>query len=359
MLLRESLKLTGLLLVLGLGSPALPEGRTDFYTLGVNSNGSGINMYRVDTQTGALTPVAGQPFGVGASLATADSTPNGRFVYGADSVKNEIVGFRLETSSGALTPLPDFPKPTLANATVSIDDGDHLYVVGENRIEGFNIDGTTGALSALTGFPLKVPGLVKAKVGRFTHTGFVYVSDVESDQLFAFRHDEKTGSLTPLGTTPSGEDPDGLQVDDTRRFLYVSHRDGTLLGFSIGADGKLTRATPKPVVFGPAGQLAYHFTVKEGIMYIGDSVNNNLQAFHVAKTGTLSPVAGYPAVGLGGNTVMAFHNPLLPYIYIGRPDAHQINGFRVDAQGQRSAVPGLPLKGAGSPTNMESVEVTL
>ena len=54
---------------------------------------------------------------------------------------------------------------------------------------------------------------------------------------------------------------------------------------------------------------------------------------------------------------MAFHNDLLPYLYIGRPEAKEINGYRVDATGQRTAIPGLPLK--GSPTNMESVEVTL
>lgn len=340
------------------GSPVTPIGRLEFYTLGCNFNGRGINMYRVDSGTGSLTPVPGQPFSVGTSLASADSTPNGRFVYGDDTVTNQLLGFRLEPTTGVLTPLPGFPRPTLVNSTLSIDDGAHLYVIGEDTIDGFNIDSNTGALSQLNGFPLVVPGMTDAQVGRFSHTGFLFVSDLASDRIFSFRHDEASGSLTLVGSAPAGTDPAGLQMDDTRRFLYVSHRDGTLLGFNVNTDGTLTRVGQGPVQFGPPGQFAYRFVVKDGILYIGDNVGNNLNAFRVGSTGSLTQVSGYPAAGLGGQTVMGFQNPLLPYIYIASLARNEINGFRVDANGNRTPVPGMPFQGSGAPSNLEGIEVT-
>jgi 6-phosphogluconolactonase (cycloisomerase 2 family) len=344
---------------LAAATPVVTDSHLEYYTLATNFQGRGLNMFQVDSQTGSLTPVAGQPFAMGASLQSADSTPNGHFVYGADTVTGQLHGFRLEATTGVLSALPGFPRPSQADSIVSIDDGAHLYVVGGNTIDAFSIDETSGSLSQLSGFPMVIPGMTKAQVGRFSHTGFVFVSDPGSDQIFSFSHDEASGSLTLVGTAPVDSDPAGLQMDDTHRFLYVSHRDGTLQGFSVGADGTLTPVAQAPVVFGPPGQIAYRFTVKQRILYIGDNVGNSLNAFSVGPTGELTPVMGYPAAGVGGDTVMSFQTPLLPYIYIGRQKENQLHGFRVDASGNRTALPGLPIQGSGSPSNLESIEVTL
>lgn len=344
------------------GSPIIPIARLEFYTLGANFNGGGINSFRTDSQTGALTPVAGQPFATGSQYFTVAFSRPGRFVYGVDVVSNNINGFRLDPTSGTLTALPGFPVASVSNASVYLDlDGDEMYLPGLDSIDGFRIDQNTGALSRLAGFPLPVPGMVNAQIGLFAPNGFFYVADRGSDQIFIFSHNETTGGLTLVGTTPTGSrEPLGLEIDETGRFLYTNHFDGTLQGFSLGANGSLTRVTPTAVTYSGPNQLTYEFTIKDRILYIGDNTGNNLNAFSVGTSGALTPVAGYPATGLGGQAVMSFRNPLLPYIYISRP-GNQIAAFRVDANGNRTALPGAPFAtgGSGRLTDLVPVEVTL
>lgn len=344
------------------GSPVIPIARLEFYTLGANFNGGGINSFRTDSQTGALTPVAGQPFAVGSQFFSVAYSRPGRFVYGVDTATNNISGFRLEPTTGALTALPGFPVTSVSNASVFLDlDGDEMYVPGLNSIDGFRIDQSTGALSRIAGFPLPVAGMVNAQIGLFAPNGFFYVADRGSDQIFTFSHSDATGGLTLVGSTPTGSrEPLGLEVDETGRFLYTNHFDGTLQGFSLGANGALTRVTPTAVPFSGSNQLTFEMTIKERILYIGDNTGNQLNAFSIGSTGALTPVAGYPAAGLGGQAVMSFRNPLLPYIYISRP-GNQIAAFRVDANGNRIAVPGTPFGtgGSGRLLDLVPVEVTL
>jgi len=342
------------------GSPVNPIARLEFYALGANLNGGGINAFRVESQTGTLTPVAGQPFAPGASFFSVAFSRPGRFVYGIDTVTNNISGFRLEPTTGVLTALPGFPVASVSNASVFLDlDGDEMYLPGLTSIDGFRIDQATGAITRMAGFPLTVPGMVDAQIGHFAPNGFFYVADRGSNQIFSFSHNEATGALTLVGTTPTGSSqPLGLEADETGRFLYCNHTDGTLQGFSLGANGALTRVTPTAVTYGGPNQVSWEFTCKDRILYIGDNVGNNLNAFSISSTGALTPVAGYPVAGTGGAAVMSFRNPLLPYIYISRAVASQINAFRVDTNGNRSSVPGAPFQAGSRVTDLVPVEVT-
>jgi len=341
------------------GSPVIPIARVEFYALGTNFRAAGINMYRVDSQTGQLNAVAGQPFAPGAHMSTAAYSPPGRYVYGSDTVTNQVSGFRLDGATGALLPLAGFPIASVANASVFADpDGDEMYVVGEDSIDGFRVNQATGALSRMNGFPLTVPGMINAQFGYFAPNGFFYVTDLDSNQIFTFSHDEATGALSLIGTTPTvSVGPLSLKADETGRFLYCNHGDGTLQGYNLGANGSLTRFTSTPVTYASAGQNVHQFTIKDRILYIGDNPGN-LNAFSLGANGALSPVAGYPVGGAGGGIAMSFRNPLLPYVYTTRTQSNQINGFRVDSSGNRTAVPGTPFSAAGAPTDLVPIEVT-
>ncbi len=342
------------------GSPINPIGRLEFYVLGTNFNSGGLNMFRVDSQTGTLSPVTGQPFAPGASVAQAAYSPASRCVFMSDSITSNLLGFRVDGPTGVLTALPGFPQPSLANATVAVDfDGDELYVPGENSIDGFRVNTATGATTRMAGFPLTVPGLLNAQIGKFAPNGFFYVTDLDSDQIFTFSHDETSGALTLVNAQLTGsQDPTGIAFDETGRFLYVNHRDGTLQGFSFATNGALTRVTPTAVSYGAPGQLAYSFSVRDRILYIGDTVGNNLNAFTVGAGGGLTPVAGYPVAGAGGNAAVAYPNPLTPYLYVARLVSNQITAFRIDSNGGRTPVPGSPFPGGGAPTSLIPIEAT-
>lgn len=342
------------------GSPINPIGRLEFYLLGTNFNNAGLNMYRVDSQTGSLSPVAGQPFAPGASVAMAAYSPASRSVFMSDSITNNLLGFRVDGPTGTLTPLPGFPQASVNNASVALDfDGDELYVPGETSIDGFRVNTATGAATRLAGFPLTVPGLVNAQIGKFAPNGFFYLTDLDTNQIFTFSHDEASGALNFVSAQLTGsQQPTGIELDETGRFLYVSHRDGTLQGFSFAANGGLTKVTPTAVSYGGPGNFAYDFSVRDRILYIGDTVGNNLNAFSIGAGGGLTQVAGYPVAGAGGPAAIAFPNPLTPYLYVAQQNLNRIPAFRIDANGGRTAVPGSPFSGGGTPSNLIPIEAT-
>ncbi|MGA9274829.1 MAG: beta-propeller fold lactonase family protein, partial [Candidatus Cybelea sp.] len=63
----------------------------------------------VDATSGALTPVAGSPFGAGIGPVGVATDPKGKFVYEANAQSNTIYGYSIDARSGALTPLAGSP----------------------------------------------------------------------------------------------------------------------------------------------------------------------------------------------------------------------------------------------------------
>ena len=65
---------------------------------------NGVTIYAINTNFGALSPLAGSPFPAGTSPTVVSVDPTDRYVYALDDGSANISQFALE-SFGALTPL--------------------------------------------------------------------------------------------------------------------------------------------------------------------------------------------------------------------------------------------------------------
>jgi 6-phosphogluconolactonase len=135
-----------------------------------------VSAYSINGSTGALTSVPGSPFNVGSqpsSVAVAievqlDSAgfpiDVNSFLYVANA--GNVSGFSVNSNTGALTPIAGSPFTAGTNpASVTVDPaGKFAYVANTGEeyagstgsVSGFSIDATTGALTPIAGSPWPV-----------------------------------------------------------------------------------------------------------------------------------------------------------------------------------------------------------
>jgi 6-phosphogluconolactonase len=196
-------------------SPNVPDG-----TLAVDPAGrflyvtgrNGVRSFAIDASSGALAEIAGSPFGAAVVFGGAMVFhPSGRFMYNAGPALN---AFRVEAQTGSLTPLPGSPvvqgvgsDPTAT--TVAIDpQGRFLYVVATftvgplaDTVSGYAIDATTGALTPVPGSPFAAaPSPYSVAVDRDGR--FLYVGNDDSYEVSAFSIDQTNGALVPVVGSP-------------------------------------------------------------------------------------------------------------------------------------------------------------
>jgi 6-phosphogluconolactonase (cycloisomerase 2 family) len=90
---------------------AAQSNRPIFIYIAENSGvGGTVGVFKVDSVTGALSPVQGSPFQAGVSTAGLAVDSTGRFVYVTDGGSN-VRGYSVNATTGVLTPLPGSPYP--------------------------------------------------------------------------------------------------------------------------------------------------------------------------------------------------------------------------------------------------------
>src|SRR5690348_16938607 len=137
-------------------------GETSFkeFAYVANSTPGSISGYKVDTNTGALSPVPGKTFvsgKEGGGRLAADAKH--RFLYIANPADedNDIAGFKINAQNGRLTPLSGSSFPAGLHPSFAVVDPSSrfLYVTnsGSNNVSVFNIDPNTGGLAPVPGSP--------------------------------------------------------------------------------------------------------------------------------------------------------------------------------------------------------------
>lgn len=218
-------------------APAVsPDGRF-VYASSVEPKTPGIFAYSLGPD-GALSPVAGSPFGKELAFDLA-LTPDGRFLYAASPFFNEVARYAVN-GDGTLTPLGATPFAGASYLATS-PDGRFLFVGSREspggRVASFSI-GPDGGLTqngepALTG-DTAMGEFAVAPDGRH-----VYMPDDNVDGIVTAAV-ASDGTLSVVGTTPL-ENPGTVAASPDGRFLYYAHEDavGGKIGVaSIGADGK-------------------------------------------------------------------------------------------------------------------------
>lgn len=179
-------------------------------------------------------------------------------------------------------------------------------------------------------------------------------------RIAAFTIDSNTGTLTSAGTVPAGNNPLGLAVHSSGKFLYVSDWNsgtGNVLAYSIdGSSGALNpivgspfAAGPQPVdvALDPSGKFAY-------VALVGGP---SLAGFTVDSTaGALVATAGYPFPADNPTEIAVDSSG--KFLYITNQALNTVGAYTLNTKtGALSAVPGAPFASGTGPVGL-AVAVT-
>jgi 6-phosphogluconolactonase (cycloisomerase 2 family) len=188
-----------------------------YVAVGISGGGGTVVGYRVDRDTGALTPVPGSPFKTGDGLTSVVVDPKVEFAYVATSFDNRVWGYRIDRRTGALTPVPGSPFTTGTKpSSIAVDQlAQFVYVTNEtaNTVSGFSIDRKTGSLTPVPGSPFPTESVPKSVAVDQT-AQFVYVVSQGSNHILGYRIDPKTGTLREVPSSPfaTGSSPKSIAI---------------------------------------------------------------------------------------------------------------------------------------------------
>ena len=350
-----------------------PSNTIDFlYVTSSKQNPGQINVYKVDSQAGALIPILDSPYSSGGRNPVADvASANGKNLYVVNHDDNTIVEFAIGTD-GKLYPqqtcnLPgSYPMQLAINKT-----GTFLYVVetfqpnfstnipGPGALIAYpvNANGQLGATGSLCTpvangtsgfFPL---GLNPVAVNVLPSGGYVYAVNEGSASLSAFQVGSG-GALTLIGTYQVGVGPNAIASDPTNKFLYVT--DGAanqMIGYLIQANGTLinmqtpfkTDNLPDSVAVDARGIY----------IYVANYNANNVTAYTIDRaTGNATQISGSSAYAVDtGPTCILIEPAEARYIYTTNFLGNTVFGLHLNpATGALSAVQNTPFRAAGQPT---------
>ena len=301
---------TGALVSLGAPAPAGqhpnnvnvdPRGRFAYVS---NHEENFLSGYKINSKTGILTPIPG-PLTIGDSVHASSFDRKGRFLYvvnglpGSATPDSNITAYTVN-ADGTLTAV-GAPLPAGTHAqNLTIDPGNKFVYVpsgDSNNIFVYSIDQTTGALTAV-GAP--VAGFDRpAAVAVHPGGTFAYVAN-EGDIVQIFIVDPATGALTPspinatIGT--NGTRPHSIAIDTTGNFLYVGDIDtNNISGYQIiQTTGELVPLPDSPYATGlQPNALVMH--PKGGFVYVANLGSDNVSRMAIdSATGSLTPAGTFP-----------------------------------------------------------------
>ena len=313
-----------------------------------------------------LSPPISEFFGFLVSLlfvmmSAGEATAGPGFVYSLQQVNggaNQIHGFRLDSTTGALTPLPGFPVATGAlGSTGSFSEqvayrSGLLFVVNQlsASLSVFVVNTGTGALTAAPFSPIALSGDLACVVAAPTSNVVAVGSNAGMHSLVITPTTATVAAGSPFDTT--GASPFSCAVSRDGNFVYTGGNVGTtLVGFSVNpSTGVLTPLAGSPFSTGAGNPVGYA-TDSAGRLFVSN-FGGGVRAFTTAA-GIPTDVSGNPfASGLAGG-VNGIINPLGFYIVADR-SANRVGVFRIAGSGVSTtltAVAGSPFASGGSFTD--------
>jgi 6-phosphogluconolactonase (cycloisomerase 2 family) len=318
-----------------------------------------ISAFAINANTGVPAAITGSPFTAGTNIALLDVHPNGRFIYAKRGPQtqvqaNGVAVFSIDETTGALSEIAGSPFDASANPLAITFDptgtrmyAGHLLVQGtpEFNVRAYSVNPNTGALTVIDGSPFASPAFPSSLDVDSTGT-YLYVANIQSNQLTAYRIDNGDGSLAQLSSSPSnvGASPtvvtteeDSTPLSLSSKFVYVTDPAGSVRSFSIAADGTLS-AGPVPSVAANA-PLGITLDPQGRFAYVADTAASAVRIYSVnASTGTLTEIDNSP-VGTGGAPHYVAIEPSGRYAYVSVPGTMSIVKFAVDANTGRLSAP--------------------
>jgi 6-phosphogluconolactonase (cycloisomerase 2 family) len=249
------------------GLVVTPNGRFGFTT---NSGSSDLTGYRIDVDTGDLTPVETQVLPAGDySIAMH---PSGTVLFVAAKSSARLESFSIDEVTGQLTPLGAALTTAAEPSDVDVSpDGDYLILTHRSlaQLDSYALDSVSFAPSFDSSYDL-APGTPQTAGLAISPFGnHVYAVFSNLNLLGHFIAEEGTGALTLVGSgMPTGPDvaPNAVTAHPSGRNIYVLNAgSSSLTRFSILLEtGELTRqesiTLPNPAsefTIEPAGRHGY------------------------------------------------------------------------------------------------------
>jgi 6-phosphogluconolactonase len=359
---------------LGFGLTACgPSNTIDFlYVTSSKANPGQINVYKVDSQAGALIPIPDSPYPSGGRNPVADvASANGKNLYVINHDDNTVVEFAIGTD-GKLYPQQTCNMPGSYPMQLAINKaGTYLYIVetyqpnystnipGPGALVVFpvNANGQLGATSSLCTpiangnnafFPL---GNNPVAVNVTANNSYVYAVNETDATISAFQVGS-SGALTLINTYPVGVAPNAIASDPTSMFLYVT--DGAanqMIGFLIQLNGSLinmqtpfkTDILPDAVEVDPRGIY----------VYVANYNANDVSAYTIDRAnGNATQISGSTTYAVDTGPLCILIEPSEGrYVYTANFLGNTVSGLYLNpATGALSAVQNTPFKAAAQPT---------
>ena len=186
-----------------------------------NGGSDDISVFAITPGTGALTPIAGSPFGAGGnphSLAVNSCFGgcSNTFLYTANfnGTTSSISGFKVNSSTGALTALTGSPFALAASNYIGIYSGygNSLFVTTGAGVVGYFV-GQNGLLSTYPGYSAPA-GMNAYSVAFVQLNSVLYVANDGAASISAYIIDDVFFTLTEVPGSPfaAGNMPDFIAI---------------------------------------------------------------------------------------------------------------------------------------------------
>jgi DNA-binding beta-propeller fold protein YncE len=237
-----------------------PSGRF-VYAGNVNSNN--VSAYTITPTSGALTEITagtGSPFSTaGLQPFSVAVDPAGKFAYVANQSSGNVSVFGIDPVSGELIRQATLVAAGSLPFSIVVDPtGKYAYVAnrGSNNVSAYTISAIDGTLTEVTNSPFATGGGPRA-IAMDAAGKYVYVANENDSTVSAFTIDatNNKGALSPVLSKPTvstGGGPRSIVVDPSGKFVYVGNvQTDNVSGFTINAaTGELTEIPNSPFAAG-------------------------------------------------------------------------------------------------------------
>ena len=292
-------------------------------------NGRGIHLFRVDRNSGALSPLGVQEMGTSPSHLAINASLNRLYSTNetdrvGEDRQGTVSAFAIDRSNGSLTPINSERSGGVGPTYASVHSaGKFLFVAnyfgGSIAVLPIRPDGGLGPATDIQRDSGKLGPTRSANAppGSFAFSGhdrthahmiqadpagrFVLHVDLGLDRIFVWRFDAEKGLLTPGPEAsialPPGDGPRHFHFHPNGRWLYsIQEEASTIVRFDYEADrGRLlarqTISTLPPGFVGSNFCSEILVSADGRFVYAGNRLHDSIAIFSVGPDGNLTFIA--------------------------------------------------------------------
>jgi 6-phosphogluconolactonase (cycloisomerase 2 family) len=206
--------------------------------------------------------------------------------------------------------IPSFASPALglgATDGMVVVQKKWLYIDQGVKIAAFSINAGSGALTALTGSPFPASSTESAGMVADPAGKFLFLSAANDAQVLVFAINQTDGTLTSVGSFPTGSFAGEATTDGLGKYLYVTESNlGTQVSvYAIGATGALTPIAGSPFPISIA-QLRGEPTGMFLLGITGNGANNGFGSDNHIYVYSIDQTTGAPTAVTGSPFATVF-----------------------------------------------------